>query len=201
MFEFNILMSDRKKKHVFTKEEREQWIKWKQQQQGKKRKHANLSDTLDNLPNAPTLRTIEMWENYVEEGQTLETDTSHWGQPSLLTPAEKEVLAGWVLKQEAHERVTSADKIIQFVKGAFDVDVSQQWASKTVHSLGFTSQRTKTSAQKQPMSAKIDTLTHVIETVRGKIRDGLELSDMVAADETLFWNSGATVRSYAVRGG
>lgn len=191
----------RKAKHVFSEKEREQWVKWKKQKQEEQGSHPHLENLLKEVPNAPSLRAICGWEKLQNEGHSLETHTSEWGRPSMLTEGEKAVIAGWVLKREALEKVTQARDVIEFFKKHFSMTVSKQWVSTLLHSLGFSSQRVKTSKAKVPIIKRMPEMKNFILQVRELIEDGVELSRIVAMDEVMFWNCGTILRSYAVCGG
>jgi transposase len=189
------------RKRIYTGEERERWIQWKKQKEEKDGKRCNLQEELKLLPSAPHRDTIRRWEVRQLKGESLETNTSNWGAPALMTHGEKEVLAGWVLLREKNNEVTTGQDVINFVLEAFGVEVDKSWVSHTMHSLGFSSQKTQDAHEKKPLYTKMSEIKSFIQSIRDLIEDGVELSRIVCADETPFWNSGAVLRSYAVKGG
>lgn len=108
------------------------------------------------------------------------------------------VVFGWVLTHAQQEKVTSANDVIDFVKRSFNLDVNPSWVSRTLSAAGFSSQRTKSSKQSNPIMTKLPEMKQFILSVRELISDGIELSRVVAMDDVMFWNSGSVLRSYAV---
>ena len=79
---------------------------------------------------------------------------------------------------------------MNFVKKNFGVEVDKSWVSRTLSSLGFSSQKTKEAFESRPLYTKLQEMKEFVQSVRELIDDGVELSRILSADEVGFWNSG-----------
>ena len=170
----------------------------KNEEEGRK---CGLQNQLEIIPGAPHRDTIRRWEMRQLRGDSLETNTANWGAPPLMTEGEKQVLGGWVLLRERGNKITSGTSVVNFVMEHFGVSVDSSWVSRTLRSLGFSSQYMKTAFEERPMYTKMPEMKKFIQSVRELLDDGVALSRIVCADEVGFWNSGVVTRSYAIRGG
>jgi transposase len=165
-----------KKKRCYSAEEKEAWIQFKQEKSKKNRKEGSFKVMLKDIPNAPSLRSIERWELQKQQGQNLENNLSKRGRKAKLTAIEQAVVFGKVIFREREEKVTSAQTIKQFIKKAFNEDVSKSWISSTLKAHGITSQKVRTDKANIPLNQRISEIKKFISDVRDEIAGSLELS-------------------------
>ena len=123
------------------------------------------------------------------------------GRKSILSMTEKQVLGGWCLERLAQMKAVTQDMVCHRVWKMFGVSVSASWVTQTMHQLGFTSHRTQTTQLQRGSPTTIAEITGFLRKVRARIADTYTPERVVAMDVICFWNTGAVLRSYGLKGG
>ena len=119
---------------------------------------------------------------------------------SLLSVEQCNIL-GYCLDRLSQHLGVNLDEVILFVKEAFGVTVSSQWASRHLHQLHFSSHRTRSLLVKYK---KIDVYQHAITFLRElqpQLQKVKPISRIVAMDQISFWNGGIVASCFGPIGG
>ena len=150
---------------------------------------------------APSQAELFRWKHEYYNPQPISNIPTSMDFRSLLSVEQCNILGGYCLDRLSQHLGVNLDEVILFVKEAFGVTVSPQWASEHLHQLHFSSHRTRPLLTKYK---KIDVYHHAITFLK-KLQPQLQMvkpiSRIVAMDQISFWNNGLVVSCFGPIGG
>jgi transposase len=150
---------------------------------------------------APSEGTLASWRKAEKSEEMSDNAPAKKGRAPTLTEVEELVVAGWALRRGEKGKPVTVKTTQLFVREAFGEEVSDMWVSRLFRQFGFSSRRARNvEAYRLDERWLKDLVDHVVR-VRDLLDEGGEEVQLVAVDESSFYNSPVKLRSYAPKGG